>query len=85
MPKRTTLVLDDATYTRLVEESLRRYGTPRAISKVVDTMVEESSRTSHREKERGLLKLLYANKVAKTTEQNFERDRRQLAKRFERL
>ncbi len=83
MPRRTTLVLDDSTYLRLVEESLRRYGTPRAISRVIDTMVEESARTSSSEREQSILKLLYSKKIAKTSSKEFEKDRRELSQRFE--
>jgi hypothetical protein len=69
--------LERSTYAKLVEESLRRFGTPRAVSKVVDTMVEESTatQTSSRQQEQGLLKLLYSKKVAKTTSKEFEKDR----------
>ena len=83
MPRRTTVVLNDSTYTRLVEESLRRYGTPRAISRVIDTMVEESATASSREREESILRLLYSKKVAKTTPKEFERDRRELSRKFE--
>lgn len=84
MPKRrTTLVLEDSTYTRLVEESLRRYGTPRAVSKVIDIMVQKSTAIGSREKEQTILRLLYSKKVAKTTSREFERDRKELSERFE--
>ena len=82
--RRTTLVLQDRTYAKLIQESLRRFGTPRAVSKVVDTMVEESTATDWREKEKGILKLLYSKKVAKVTSKEFERDRAELSRRFER-
>lgn len=36
MPRRITLVLEDSTSAKLVQKSLRRYGTPRAFSKVID-------------------------------------------------
>lgn len=82
MPRRrTTLVLRDKTYAKLVQESLRRFGTPRAVSKVVDTMVEESTGRSERE---GILKLLSSKKVAKvTSKEELERDRAELAHTFE--
>ncbi len=86
MPRRrTTLVLQDSTYTKLVEQSLRRFGTPRAVSKVVDTMVEESAAADSRQKEKGILKLLYLKKVAKTTPREFEKDRAKLSQTFEKI
>jgi hypothetical protein len=86
MPRRrTTLVLEDSTYTKLVEQSLRRFGTPRAVSKVVDIMVEESTAKDPRAREKGILKLLYSKKVARTTSKEFERDRTELSRRFEKI
>lgn len=41
MPKRTTLVLDDDVYRFLVEESVKRYGTTRALSRVVNELIKE--------------------------------------------
>ncbi len=78
MPKRTTLVLDDKVYERLVRESVSRYGTARNISKVVNDLVEEKAggRTD-------ILELIRSEKVAKTTSQEFERFRRRLSSRLE--
>ncbi|MGA2877074.1 MAG: hypothetical protein ABSE82_16275 [Nitrososphaerales archaeon] len=81
MPKRTTLVLEDDSYKRLVDESIKRYGTARGISKVIDSMVKES--TKRMGKDDDILKLLYAKKVAKTTTKEFERERRNLSSRLE--
>jgi hypothetical protein len=82
MPKRrTTLVLEGSTFDKLMEESLRRYGTSRSVSKVVDTLVEESIGS----KEQSILKLLYSKKVAKTTSRELEKERIRLSERFEKL
>jgi len=81
MPKRTTVVLEDDSYKKLVEESIRRFGTARAISKVINSMVEEA--TKHSGKQDELLKLLYSRKVAKTTAKDLEKDRRRLSMRLE--
>ena len=43
MPKRTTVVIQDATYARLVQESIRKFGSARAISRVIDDMVKENN------------------------------------------
>lgn len=83
MPKRTTVVLEDESYRRLVDESIKRYGTARAISKVINSMVEESSTRKESRKHAEFLKLLYSKKVAKTTAKEFERDRRKLSSRLE--
>jgi len=78
MPKRTTLVLDDKVYERLVKESLKRYGTARNISKVVNDMVEEKT-----EKKEGIMNLIYSEKIARTSAREFEQFRRKLSNRFE--
>ncbi len=78
MPKRTTLVLDDRVYEKLVRESLSRYGSARKISKVVNELVEESSG------ERGdILKLIYTEKMKKTSAREFEHFRSKLSARLE--
>lgn len=78
MPKRTTLVLDDRVYERLVKESMKRYGNVRNISKVVNEMVEERS-----EKKPDIIDLIYSKKIAKTTAGEFEQFRRNLSDRFD--
>jgi hypothetical protein len=78
MPKRTTLVLEDKVYERLVRESLKRYGTARNISKVVNDMVEE--KTGRRE---GIMDLIYSEKIAETSAREFEQFRRKLSSRLD--
>jgi predicted CopG family antitoxin len=41
MPKRTTVILDDDIYEKLVRESIRRYGTTRALSRVLNELLRE--------------------------------------------
>ncbi len=77
MPKRTTIILDDDLYERLVIESIRRYGTSRALSKVVNELLRESLET-----EKELLELIYSEKVATISSEEFEEFRRELDKRF---
>ena len=78
MPKRTTVILDEAVYEELVKESLRRYGTVKALSKVLNELLLESIKGR-----RELLKLIYSEKVAETTVKEFERFRRELSRRLE--
>jgi len=78
MPKRTTLVLDDKVYEKLVRESVNRYGTARRLSKVVNDLVEE------REKKVDIEELIYSRKMVKTSAREFERFRRGLSARLER-
>ena len=78
MAKRTTIILHDDIYERLVQESLRRYKTTKAISKVVNEMLQASLRS-----EAKILNLIFSRKIAKTTSKEFEAFRRQLSKRFE--
>lgn len=78
MTKRTTIILHEDVYERLVQESLRRYKTTKAISKVVNEMLQASLRG-----EAKILNLIFSKKIAKTTSKEFEEFRRQLSKRFE--
>jgi predicted CopG family antitoxin len=77
MPKRTTLVPDDKVYERLVKESLKRYGTARSLSKVVNQIVEGT------EQKGDIMSLIYSEKIAKTSALEFEQFRRGLSKRLE--
>jgi predicted CopG family antitoxin len=78
MPKRTTLILDDDVYKFLVEESIKRYGTTRALSRVVNELIKE--RISRK---REFIKLLYSEKYAEITPEEFYEFRRELSRRFE--
>ena len=78
MAKRTTIILHEDVYERLVQESLRRYKTTKAISKVVNEMLQASLRS-----EAKILNLIFSKKIAKTTSKESEESRRQLSKRFE--
>ena len=78
MVKRTTVLLDDDVYERLVEESVRRYGTVRALSRVLNELLRESL-SGRRE----LLRLIYSEKVARVSLEEFEEFRRELSRRLE--
>jgi predicted CopG family antitoxin len=78
MPRRITVTLDDDVYRRLVEESVKRYGNVRALSRVVNELLREmfSSRED-------LVKLIYSDKITWISTEDFERFRRGLSERFE--
>jgi len=71
--------LDEDIYEKLVEESIRRYGTTRAISRVLNELLRESLKGKA-----DLLRLIYSEKIARTTARDFEEFRRELSKRAER-
>ncbi len=78
MSKRTTILLADEVYQRLVQESVRRYKTTKGISKVANELLKGALRG-----EASIFDLIMSEKVAKTTTKEFEKFRRQLSKRFE--
>ncbi len=78
MPRRTTVILDDDVYERLVRESVRRYGTVRALSRVLNELLRESLGGGGE-----LLQLIYSEKLAEVSQEEFEEFRRQLGRRFE--
>ena len=77
MPKRTTVILDDDVYENLVRESIRRYGTTRAISKVLNEILRDSL-SGRRE----LIRLIYSEKIAEVSIEEFNEFRRELGKRL---
>ena len=78
MPKRTTVVLDDDIYEMLVRESIRRYGTTRALSKVLNELLRERANSM-----RELMQLIYSEKLVWIDQTEIEKLRRELSKRFE--
>lgn len=62
-----------------MEESLKRYGTPRAISKVLNELLRE-----HLSGRAELLRLIYSEKLARTTAREFHEFRRGLSERVDR-
>ncbi len=78
MMKRTTISLEDDVYAKVVELSLKKYGTAKAISKVINEML----RKAFREEEK-LLRLIYSEKTAEVSEEDFFKFRRELSKRAE--
>ncbi len=78
MVKRTTILLEDEVYEKLVRESIRRYGSSKAISKVINELLKESLSARNE-----LLELIYSDKVAAIAIEDFEAFRRELSKRIE--
>ena len=77
MPKRTTVILDDDIYEKLVKESIRRYGTVRAISRVLNELLRDSPSGKQE-----LIKLIYSEKIAEISVEELNELRRKLSKRF---
>ena len=77
MPKRTTVILDDDIYEKLVKESIRRYGTVRAISRVLNELLRDSLSGKQE-----LIKLIYSEKIAEISVEELNELRRKLSKRF---
>lgn len=77
MPKRTTVILDDDVYENLVRESIRRYGTTRAISKILNEILRDSL-SGRRE----LIRLIYSEKIAEVSIEELNEFRRELSKRL---
>jgi len=78
MLKRTTILLDESVYRMLVEESLKRYGTTKTISKVANELLKEAFRG-----EAKILNLIRSEKVAETSTKEFEEFRREISRRLE--
>ena len=78
MPKRTTLILDDEVYEALVRESVRRYGSTRAISKVANELLRRALSSGE-----DIVKLLYEERYAKVSVEELEVFRRELSRRIE--
>jgi len=78
MVKRTTIMLDENLYPKLVEISLRKYGTVKALSKVVNELLKDA--LTGRE---AIIRLIYSDKIAKTTAKEFEEFREELSRRLE--
>ncbi|MDI6847641.1 MAG: hypothetical protein QMD13_10155 [Candidatus Bathyarchaeia archaeon] len=78
MPKRTSVLLEESVYKKLVEESLKRYGTVKAISKVLNELLKDTLKGK-----KEIMRLIYSEKVARTTAKEFEEFRRKLSRRLE--
>ena len=78
MPRRTTLILDDDVYEMLLRECARRYGSSRALSKVVNELLRKALRGVD-----DVVKLIYAERYARVTVKEFEEFRKRLSKEFE--
>lgn len=77
MFKRTTTLLEEDICKRLIEESLKKYGTTRAVSRVLNELLRKAFKG-----ESQVLSILLSEKVARTTVKEFEEFRRELSKRL---
>ena len=78
MPRRTTLVLDDDVYEMLLRESVRRYGSSRALSRVANELLRRALKSID-----DIVKLVYAERYVEVTAREFEEFRRKLSKELE--
>lgn len=78
MAKRTTIVLDEDVYHRLVEASVKKYGTTKAMSKIANELLKGALKG-----EAKIVDLLHSKKIAKTSAREFEEFRRELSRRLE--
>jgi hypothetical protein len=72
------IILDDDIYEKLVEESIRRYGSVRAILRVVNELLRKSLVPGDE-----LIKLIYSEKLAEIDIRDFEEFCSKLSRRFE--
>jgi len=78
MPRRTTVLLDEDIYEWLIRESIRRYGTSRALSKVLNEVLRRGLSSKN-----DLIKLIYSEKLVNVEQAELEDFRRKLSRRFE--
>lgn len=71
-------MLDEDLYSMLVETSLKKYGTVKAVSKVLNELLKEALKGRET-----ILRLIYSDKIAKTTAKEFEEFREELSKGLE--
>lgn len=79
MVRRTTVLLDDDVYELLVKEAVRKYESVRALSRVINEVL----RRGLKEDENEIVELTYSEKLASTSEKEFEEFRREMSRRFE--
>jgi len=80
MPKRVTILLDDSVYEAVVLESIRKYGTAKKISHVINEILGQHLL---RKKFDDVIKLLQKPKKVQIDEEDFFKFRRELSKRLE--
>ena len=83
MARKTTVVLDDEIYAMLVNMSIKKYGSTRHISRVINELLAKILGNLEEDPLDELRELLSAPKLAKVTPREFEEFRKELSKRFE--
>jgi len=84
LSKKTTVLLDDDIYIKLVNLSIRKYGSTRYISRVINELLSEALKKLEEKNPLDELKeLLSGPKLAEISPEEFEKFRRELSRRFE--
>ncbi len=84
MARKTTIILDDDIYIKLVNLSIKKYGSARHISKVInDLLTDILNKSGKKDPLDELRELLSGPKLAKVTPKEFEEFRKKLSERFE--
>ena len=78
MSRRTTILLEEDLYRRLIEESVRRYGTSKGLSRVANELLRRALKG-----ETDILNLIFSEKIARISAREFEESRRELSRRLE--
>jgi uncharacterized membrane protein YheB (UPF0754 family) len=78
MVKRTTILLDEDLYEYLIKESIRRHGSSKKLSQVINELLRKTLFDSGK-----VVQLLSKEKVARATAREFEEFRRELSRRME--
>ncbi len=79
MVKRTTILLDDDIYELLVMEAVRRYGSVKALSRVINEILRKGLKGDGDE----LAQLIYSEKLVSIDEGEFEEFRRDMSRGLE--
>ncbi len=79
MVKRTTILLDDDIYELLVREAVKRYGSVKALSRVINEILRKGLKGDEDE----LVQLIYSEKLVSIDEREFEEFRRVMSRRLE--
>ena len=74
VPKRTTVVIQDDTYAKLVQQSIQRFGNARAISRVID---------ARRKRPKKNLPRFFMRRRWERSQKELEDDRHELSLEFE--
>jgi len=83
LAKKTTILIDDDIYAKLVDISIKKYGSARHLSRVINDLLSKILKKWESEPIDELRELLSGPKLAEVTLEGFEEFRKELSKRFE--